>query len=226
MFFIANLVVFSLLLFCGVNVPLDTLPNWMEAVGRALPLTHGIEAAREIAAGATLGDVSVLVWTELAIGVAYATVGVRALPDLRDRGQATRDARDDLASGTCAETSRRSSTSSRPRRRTRFARPSLQYVRKISGFTKPSQANEQAFERAVDEVTEASMRLLGELVTHGARRRTARSRRHGAARGPRSASPLPDLNGSFDGEIVRPGDPGYDAARVVWNGHRSTGARR
>ena len=44
---------------------------------------------------------------------------------------------------------------------------SLQYVRKISGFTKPSQANEQAFERAVDEVTEASMRLLGELVTNG-----------------------------------------------------------
>ena len=94
---------------------------------------------------------------------------------------------------------------------------SLQYVRKISGFTKPSQANEQAFERAVDEVTEASMRLLGELVTT-ARRRTARSRRRAAARGPRSASPLPDLDGSFDGEIVRPGDPGYDSARVVWNG--------
>jgi hypothetical protein len=47
---------------------------------------------------------------------------------------------------------------------------SLQYVRKISGFTKPSQANEQAFERAVDEVTEASMRLLGELVTTAARK--------------------------------------------------------
>ena len=45
---------------------------------------------------------------------------------------------------------------------------SLQYVRKISGFTKPSQANEQAFERAVDEVTEVSMRLLGELVTNAA----------------------------------------------------------
>ncbi len=46
----------------------------MEAVGRALPLTHGIEAAREIAAGASLGDVSNLVWTELAIGAAYAAV--------------------------------------------------------------------------------------------------------------------------------------------------------
>ena len=41
----------------------------------------------------------------------------------------------------------------------------LQYVRKISGFTKPSQANEQAFERAVEAVAGASERLLGELVT-------------------------------------------------------------
>ena len=41
----------------------------------------------------------------------------------------------------------------------------LQYVRKISGFTKPSRANEAAFERAVDEVAAASKRLLDELVT-------------------------------------------------------------
>ena len=41
----------------------------------------------------------------------------------------------------------------------------LQYVRKISGFTKPSRANEEAFARAVDEVAAASRRLLDELVT-------------------------------------------------------------
>jgi hypothetical protein len=41
----------------------------------------------------------------------------------------------------------------------------LQYVRKISGFSKPSQANAQAFERAVDAVAAASGRLLRELVT-------------------------------------------------------------
>ena len=41
----------------------------------------------------------------------------------------------------------------------------LQYVRKISGFTKPSQANADAFERAVDEVAAASKRLLDSLVT-------------------------------------------------------------
>jgi hypothetical protein len=41
----------------------------------------------------------------------------------------------------------------------------LQYVRKISGFNKPSQANEEAFEQAVAEVTEVSARLLDHLVT-------------------------------------------------------------
>jgi hypothetical protein len=41
----------------------------------------------------------------------------------------------------------------------------LQYVRKLSGFAKPSQANAAAFERAVDAVAEASRRLLAELVT-------------------------------------------------------------
>jgi hypothetical protein len=43
---------------------------------------------------------------------------------------------------------------------------SLQYVRKISGFTKPSQANTEAFERAVDEVAEVTRRLLDQLVTN------------------------------------------------------------
>lgn len=41
----------------------------------------------------------------------------------------------------------------------------LQYVRKVSGSTKPSKANEAAFARAVDEVAVITRRLLGELVT-------------------------------------------------------------
>jgi hypothetical protein len=41
----------------------------------------------------------------------------------------------------------------------------LQYVRKVSGFNKPSQANAEAFDRAVDEVAAASARLLDHLVT-------------------------------------------------------------
>jgi hypothetical protein len=46
----------------------------------------------------------------------------------------------------------------------------VQYVRKISGFTKPSAANAEAFERAVAAVEEASARLLGELVTNAPRK--------------------------------------------------------
>jgi len=42
---------------------------------------------------------------------------------------------------------------------------SLQFVRKLSGFTKPSKANEEAFNRAVDQVTQAAYELLDSLVT-------------------------------------------------------------
>jgi hypothetical protein len=62
----------------------------------------------------------------------------------------------------------------------------LQYVRKISGATKPSQANAAAFERAVDEVAAASQRLLDALVTKAAPRdrevEAARARARAAAR--------------------------------------------
>ncbi len=46
----------------------------------------------------------------------------------------------------------------------------LQFVRKLSGFTRPSRANETAFEHAVDEVTEAARRLLQHLSTTAAPR--------------------------------------------------------
>ncbi|HEY7206722.1 MAG TPA: DUF2277 domain-containing protein [Gaiellaceae bacterium] len=46
----------------------------------------------------------------------------------------------------------------------------VQYVRKVSGMQKPSQANAAAFDRAIDEVEAATTRLLGELVTSAAPR--------------------------------------------------------
>jgi hypothetical protein len=62
----------------------------------------------------------------------------------------------------------------------------VQYVRKISGFSKPSQANEAAFEEAVRAVAEASRRLLDELVTTAAPRdrevEAARARARAEAR--------------------------------------------
>ena len=71
-FFAANLVYFLMLLVCGVNVPVDELPAWLEWIALRLPMTHGIEAAREVAAGASLADVSDLVATEALIGAFYA----------------------------------------------------------------------------------------------------------------------------------------------------------
>jgi ABC-2 type transport system permease protein len=73
-FFFANLMIFVFLLFCGVNVPVDSLPGWMQAIGRVLPLTHGIDAARQIAQGRSLGHVSGLIGTEAGIGVCYAAL--------------------------------------------------------------------------------------------------------------------------------------------------------
>jgi hypothetical protein len=65
----------------------------------------------------------------------------------------------------------------------------LQYVRKVSGFTKPSQANAEAFDRAVHEVAHATRHLLDALVTNAppkdreveAEKRRARSRERYAA---------------------------------------------
>jgi ABC-2 type transport system permease protein len=61
-----------MLLLCGVNVNVNVLPGWLEAISRCLPLTHGIEAAREVSAGATLTSVDGLVATEAGIAVVYA----------------------------------------------------------------------------------------------------------------------------------------------------------
>jgi hypothetical protein len=62
----------------------------------------------------------------------------------------------------------------------------LQYVRKISGATKPSKANEAVFHAAVEEVTAASRRLLDSLVTHAPPRdrevEAAKARARAAAR--------------------------------------------
>ena len=46
----------------------------------------------------------------------------------------------------------------------------LQFVRKISGYRQPSKANQEVFDRAVDEVTRASERLLDDLVTRSVAR--------------------------------------------------------
>jgi ABC-2 type transport system permease protein len=68
-----------LLLVSGANVPRDRLPDWLHALGSGLPLTHGIEASRRLVAGQSLAENGRLVLLELAIGVAYATLGLLLL---------------------------------------------------------------------------------------------------------------------------------------------------
>jgi ABC-2 type transport system permease protein len=77
---VLNNIIFGLLLiFTGANVPLDQMPGWMEAIGRSVPLTHAIEAARKLADGVALGAVDGLLLTELGIGLVYTLIGYGAL---------------------------------------------------------------------------------------------------------------------------------------------------
>ena len=72
---LANIFFGVLLVFCGVNVALSDVPNWMATVGRGLPLTHGIQASRRLADGAGLDAVGGTVATEALIGLVYAVLG-------------------------------------------------------------------------------------------------------------------------------------------------------
>jgi hypothetical protein len=58
----------------------------------------------------------------------------------------------------------------------------LQFVRKLSGTTRPARANEEAFNRAVEEVTEAAERLIRSLSTHAPPRNRDEERRKARAR--------------------------------------------
>jgi ABC-2 type transport system permease protein len=75
----ADVVTGSMLLVSGANVPLDRLPGWIQAISKVIPLTHGIEAARRLADGAALGEVSGLLGTEVGIGAVYFVIGLTLL---------------------------------------------------------------------------------------------------------------------------------------------------
>ena len=76
---LANIVFGVLLVFCGTNVALSDLPEWMASVARWLPLTHGIAAARLVASGEPLSAVSGLVGSEAAVGLLYVVIGMALL---------------------------------------------------------------------------------------------------------------------------------------------------
>jgi ABC-2 type transport system permease protein len=73
--FVNNTVYFLLLVFSGANLPLSSLPGWMQTISWFLPLTRGIAAARAIIAGRSLPEVAPLLAGELLLGFAYIFVG-------------------------------------------------------------------------------------------------------------------------------------------------------
>jgi ABC-2 type transport system permease protein len=91
---LANVVFGTLLIFAGVNVPLDSLPSWMASVAPWLPLTHGIDASRQLAAGAALSDIRADLVAEAGLGVLYIAVGLAllALFERESRRRATLEA--------------------------------------------------------------------------------------------------------------------------------------
>jgi len=72
---IANVVYYLLLIVCGINFPVSRLPEALQLVAYGVPLTRGIEAAREAVAGASLSQVGGLLAGELVVGVLYAFAG-------------------------------------------------------------------------------------------------------------------------------------------------------
>jgi ABC-2 type transport system permease protein len=72
---LANIMFGILLVFTGANVAVDSLPGWMQSVSQVLPFTHGIEAARRLADGETLGDVGGLLLVEVGLGLVYGVIG-------------------------------------------------------------------------------------------------------------------------------------------------------
>ena len=72
---VANIIYYAMLVFCGINFPVDRLPVALQAVAYALPLTRGVEAAREAAAGASFGQVAALLAGEVVVGLVYAFLG-------------------------------------------------------------------------------------------------------------------------------------------------------
>ena len=86
---IANIVYYLLLIVCGINFPVSRLPAAVQVVSYSLPLTRGVEAARQAAAGAPVTQVAGLLLGELAVGLAWALGGYvvfRALEGWSRRG--------------------------------------------------------------------------------------------------------------------------------------------
>jgi len=70
-----NTVFFSMLIFSGANISLDSLPRWMQVVSSYIPLTRGIASTRLIVAGAGINEILHLLVEEFLIGLFFTLLG-------------------------------------------------------------------------------------------------------------------------------------------------------
>jgi ABC-2 type transport system permease protein len=85
----ADVIAACMLLVSGANVPLHRLPGWVQAISSGIPLTHGIQAAREVANGVALGKVGHLLLTEALVGAVYLLLGLVMLKFFEYEGRRT-----------------------------------------------------------------------------------------------------------------------------------------
>jgi ABC-2 type transport system permease protein len=78
-----------MLIVSGANVPFDRLPHVVRTIASGIPLTHGIDAARQLANGATLAHVEPLLGRELAVAAAYVAAGALLLRVFEQQGRSS-----------------------------------------------------------------------------------------------------------------------------------------
>jgi ABC-2 type transport system permease protein len=71
----ANIFLFTLLIFCGINFPVQDLPQFIQPVSYAIPLTYGVSAARSAIAGGSLFEVSSFLGPQLLVGSVSIALG-------------------------------------------------------------------------------------------------------------------------------------------------------
>ncbi len=76
---LSNVILYLLLLFAGINIPLDRLPGWIGTLAQGLPLTHGARACRELVAGASFGQVAGQLAAEALVAASYTALGLVTL---------------------------------------------------------------------------------------------------------------------------------------------------
>jgi ABC-2 type transport system permease protein len=71
----ANIFLFTLLIFCGINFPVQDLPQFIQPVSYAIPLTYGVSAARNAITGASLSEIASLLGPQLLLGAVSIALG-------------------------------------------------------------------------------------------------------------------------------------------------------